>query len=196
MSKELFMGLDLGQAKDYTALAIVERSGEDSPSYIYSVPFLHRYELGTKYPAIVDDVVKMTKTPQLARTNLTLAIDQTGVGAPVVDMFTRSELRTDIKPVHITGGSQETCERGVYYVPKRVLVSLVQVALQNGRLKISSHLKYASTLTGELQNFQVKITENAHDTYGAWREGTHDDLVLALALALWAAQRQGVGVYI
>ena len=28
--------------------------------------------------------------------------------------------------------------------------------------------------------------ETAHDSYGAWREGQHDDLVLALALALWA----------
>ncbi len=34
--------------------------------------------------------------------------------------------------------------------------------------------------------------EQAHDSYGAWREGTHDDLVLAVALALWAGERQEV----
>ncbi|MEJ7861626.1 MAG: hypothetical protein WKF90_08310 [Pyrinomonadaceae bacterium] len=33
----------------------------------------------------------------------------------------------------------------------------------------------------------MKINDSAHDTYGAWREGTHDDLVLAAALALWCA---------
>ena len=32
----------------------------------------------------------------------------------------------------------------------------------------------------ELLNFEVKITAAANDTCSAWREGTHDDLVLAL----------------
>ena len=25
----------------------------------------------------------------------------------------------------------------------------------------------------------------AHDSYGAWREGAHDDMVLAVAIAVW-----------
>ena len=37
--------------------------------------------------------------------------------------------------------------------------------------------------------FQVTITNAANDTYGAWREGTHDDLVLSVALAAWYAER-------
>jgi hypothetical protein len=40
-------------------------------------------------------------------------------------------------------------------------------------------------LTGELETFQVKITAAANDVYGTWREGTHDDMVLATALAAW-----------
>jgi hypothetical protein len=52
-------------------------------------------------------------------------------------------------------------------------------------------LPEAVTLTRELESFQVKITESAHDTYGAWREGAHDDLVLAVALALWACVHYG-----
>jgi hypothetical protein len=32
--------------------------------------------------------------------------------------------------------------------------------------------------------------DTGHDSYGAWREGTHDDLVLALACALWCGERQ------
>jgi hypothetical protein len=36
----------------------------------------------------------------------------------------------------------------------------------------------------------------AHDSYEAWREGDHDDLVLATALACWrAAKRRGAVVY-
>jgi hypothetical protein len=53
-------------------------------------------------------------------------------------------------------------------------------------------------LTSELKNFRVKISATGHDTYGAsadslsWREAPHDDLVLALACALWLDSRPGV----
>jgi hypothetical protein len=81
-------------------------------------------------------------------------------------------------------------DNGISYVPKRDLVSVVQVALQTERLKIASALPEAEALVRELQNFQVKISlDTAHDSYGAWRDGTHDDLVLAVALAVWCGTR-------
>jgi hypothetical protein len=47
-------------------------------------------------------------------------------------------------------------------------------------------LPEASTLRKELQNFRVKIDpRTAHDSYEHWREGDHDDLVLATAMACW-----------
>jgi hypothetical protein len=36
---------------------------------------------------------------------------------------------------------------------------------------------------------RVKITASGNEQYGAWREGEHDDLVLAVALACWGARR-------
>jgi hypothetical protein len=63
------------------------------------------------------------------------------------------------------------------------------VLLQTGRLKIASALPEAEVLVKELLAFQVKITSTAHDAYGAWREGVHDDLVLALALATWYGEQ-------
>jgi len=68
---------------------------------------------------------------------------------------------------------------------------VVQVALQTDKLKIAEALPEAGTLVRELQDFQVKITEAANDTYGAWREGAHDDLVLAVALALYVGKKRG-----
>ncbi len=38
-------------------------------------------------------------------------------------------------------------------------------------------LPEAALLVQELLNFQVKITAAGNDTYRAWREGQHDDLV-------------------
>lgn len=60
-------------------------------------------------------------------------------------------------------------------MPKRNLVSSVQVALQSGRLKIAEDLALAETLRKELLNFRVKVNvSTAHDSYEAWREGDHE----------------------
>ncbi len=184
------VGLDLGQAKDYTALVILERHGEEANS-VYHARHLQRFALGTPYPAIVASVASMfTQTP-LANEKPRLAVDETGVGAPVVDLFRQAQLNATLHPIHITGGSTINYDRGVEYVPKRNLVSLVQVALQTDKLKIASALPEAENLSRELQGFQVKITEAANDTYGAWRDGAHDDLVLAIALALYVGNKRG-----
>ena len=45
----------------------------------------------------------------------------------------------------------------------------------------------------------LPVTASGREQYGAWREGTHDDLVFAVALAYWAARktypRDGTGYW-
>jgi hypothetical protein len=93
--------------------------------------------------------------------------------------------------VTITGGDTQTqADAASWRVPKRDLVGALQVLLQQGRLKIASQLEHAETLRRELMNFRVKVNvTTGHDSYEAWREGDHDDLVLAAALAAWRATR-------
>jgi len=45
-----------------------------------------------------------------------------------------------------------------FHVPKKELVSTIQVLLQARRVQIASGLPYAETLARERQNFKVKIT--------------------------------------
>jgi hypothetical protein len=196
IEKSLFIGLDLGQSQDFSALAIVEcvRAITDGRDEITALNCIHlqRWQLRTSYPSIVGDVVRMINglDPALSPDgNPTLAIDATGVGAPVVDLFRREKINAELKPIQIVGGANVSSEFGMTRVPKRDLVSVVQVALQNRTLKIAAALELAEVLSRELQNFSVRITDSANDVYGAWREGTHDDLVLAVALALWTASR-------
>ncbi len=196
--KSLFIGLDLGQAKDFTALGIIECvrsvntfSGKDEITQLNCV-HLQRWQLRTSYPAIVADVVRMInslKPVQSPDYKPVLAIDATGVGAPVVDLFKQENINAELRPIQIVGGANISEEFGMTRVPKRDLVSVVQVGLQNKTLKIANELAEAGTLARELQNFTVKITDSANDVYGAWREGNHDDLVLAVALALWTANK-------
>lgn len=60
--------------------------------------------------------------------------------------------------------------------------------MQGRRLTVAKSLPFAEALVEELQNFQVKVTEAAHETFGALGDGYHDDLVLAIMLAAWAAE--------
>ena len=206
--KSLFFGLDLGQAKDFSALAIIEcvriatttKKADEKPDCTNTKDevtqlnciHLHRWQLRTSYPAIVADVVEMINgldPERIAGGKPFLAIDATGVGAPVVDLFKRERINAELAPIQIVGGANVSSEFGMTRVPKRDLVSVIQVGLQNRTLKIAESLDLAETLSRELQNFTVKITDSANDVYGAWREGTHDDLVLAVSLAVWKANQ-------
>ena len=55
-------------------------------------------------------------------------------------------------------------------------------------MKIASGLPNAAVLARELQDFRVRFTETGNATFNA-REGAHDDLVLALALAVFGLSR-------
>lgn len=206
------VGLDLGQIQDYTAVAVIEQQvyipplggwvsetaltgqllelwdkspqtrdlWEDAaptPPPVYC-RHLARWPLGTSYPTIVRDVIALVQTPPLKGCSI-LVPDATGVGQPVIDMLLHYA-GVSMLPVTITGGATATGT----HVPKRDLISATQVLLQSGRLKIARSLPDAAILEAELANYRVKVTENLHETFNA-REGEHDDLVLALALACW-----------
>src|SRR5437868_9617769 len=93
--------------------------------------------------------------------------------------------------VLITGGTAETREGPTCSVPKLTLVSRLQALLHEGRLKILKELAEAETLVRELQDFRIEFTAAGHLTFNA-RSGKHDDLVLALAIAVWRAYGGGI----
>jgi hypothetical protein len=80
--------------------------------------------------------------------------------------------------------------RPVPAVQESALRISVQAALQVRRLRIAPALREVRTLTKELQTFRVKVNlATANESFEAWRERDHDDLVLAVALAVWLAER-------
>jgi len=193
-----FVGVDLGQSHDFTAIAAVERaemSGEWDP-VMFAFPkvvklrlrYLERPELGTPYPEIVERVAQVTRSGALAG-RCQLMVDATGVGRPVVDMLRRAHIGCNLMPVLITGGQLETLAQGYYHVPKRDLIVGLQTTLQRGGLEIAAAMPLGPALIQELADMRVKITSPGKEQFGAWREGQHDDLVLAVALACWGAHK-------
>jgi hypothetical protein len=200
METSFFLGLDLGQAHDFTALAIIEKvRAKDGSTTHFHLRRLERYPLRTPYPTIADRVVKVMGSEALSRyytdemlrpvrTRPELAIDQTGVGAPVGDLLKQRGL--SFKRVVITGGDGQHRDGGTYRVPKRDLVTALEVALQNGHLKVAEGLDLWPALREEMKTFKRKINlQTAHTSFEHWRETDHDDLVLAVCLACWGAAR-------
>jgi hypothetical protein len=183
------VGVDLGQTADYTAITILEERERGS----YDVRYLERLR-NTPYPSIVrrlDHLVK--RLPEKP----SMAVDATGVGRPVIDMIRDARLQAHVYAITLTGGDAVTQDGMERHVPKRDVASTIAVLLQTGRLRIARGLRESETLLRELINFRVKISLSGHDTYEAWREQEHDDLVLAVGLAAWLFEkgRNGWTIY-
>ena len=94
----------------------------------------------------------------------------------------------------ITGGTEEVRNGArVWHVPKILLVSRLQASLHAGELKFAVGLGEEQAFKQELSEFRMRHTDTGRLTFGA-REGRHDDLVLALCVALWRAQERSGGL--
>ncbi len=177
------VGVDLGQSHDPTAIAVIRRIDDDPARPVFQVGHLERLPLNTPYPGVVQHVMNNLSRPPLAGKS-ELVIDFTGVGRPVFDMFDGR----GISPigVTITNGDAVTRDGMTWRVPKLSLISRLQALLHDGRLKIHKALADAPALVAELQEFRAEVTNSGYWRFGA-RSGKHDDLVLAVAIALWRA---------
>src|SRR5262245_966735 len=97
-----YLGLDLGQISDPSASIILEAHG-DGDERTYDCRHIEQYKLGTSYPSTVKSVQVLLGREPL-KDDCTLAIDHTGVGRPIFDMFTESGMQAT--GITITGGVQ------------------------------------------------------------------------------------------
>ena len=196
--KRFFAALDLGQVSDFSTLAVIERIqlvGDWDPvafawkkRTLLRLRYLERIPLGTPYPDVVcrvNDVMRQVS----AEGGCELTVDGTGVGRPVVDLLRRSGLPCKLNAAIITGGIAESNSNGYHHIPKKDLISGLQVAIQMGTLQIAGGMKFGPAFVAEMAEMRVKITSSGNEQYGAWREGSHDDLVFAVALACWATRK-------
>jgi hypothetical protein len=180
-----YLGLDLGQRRDPSAIAVVER-GRDQRLL---VRHLERIPLGTSYPKVVSRVKEILALDELCG-RCSVAADATGVGAPVMDMLRDARLGSEIASVTITSGERESQSGQTWNVPKRDLMAGLQVLLERDQLRIAEMLRDAGPLMRELMNVRTRRKENGRERMGADGYGEHDDLVIALALGCWRAGKQ------
>jgi hypothetical protein len=187
-----YAGLDLGLPGQFSALAVVEKRCTPTKhgfeeNAAYAVRHLQRFPPGTPYSVVVEAVRAVFADPPIE--GGTLVVDQTAVGRAVFESVRDAKTGASICGLSVTAGHALAADDwGGWLVPKKDLVGVLQVLLQEKRLKVSQALEHARTLTEDLHQFQLKTVPIKPEAL-EWRERPHDDLVLAVGIAAWQAER-------
>lgn len=182
----MYLGVDLGQRQDYSALAVVEAPEVakmradlhwmppvDAGTGRFRVHFVERLPLGTPFRMVAE------RAAEVARAfGAQVVADATGVGAPVVETLRGLDVPAGVVAVTITSGGSARGGARDWWVPRADLLGCVSVLLESGRLKMSRRVRGADSLVHELMGMKK-------DGGGS----RHDDIALALALACWKGRR-------
>ncbi len=201
MGSIVSIGVDIGQKVDPTAIAVVEAKRRDE-EWAFLTRHLERLELGTPYRDVASRTSEIVAgvsrrmvadgpRGRLERGGITLYVDATGVGAPIVEMLKERIDRRScaIRAVYFTHGDKLTRREDGLSLGKAYLVSRLQALIQSGRIELP-RTDEAEELAEELLDYEIRIDEDGNDKYGAFKVGAHDDLVTALGLAVMQDPRE------
>ena len=187
-----WLGIDLAQAADFTALCCLHEEqlpimhenqcilGPRSLNIVYADRFK-----GVSYPAICDHMVKvMAAKPFAGRCKLT--IDGSGLGRPVSDILT--EQNVPHEAITMTSG-QNWSRKGRYVsVGKSLLVENLAVLFASGELTFATDLPLRAEIESDLASFTLTETAAGNQIITQSRQsGSHGDLAIGLACAAFSA---------
>lgn len=186
-----FVGVDIGQARDPSAMVVVEHLSSEKLGDEFHVRYCQRLPLNTPYGVVVSATKQLVDQLLEYSYKVYLGVDATSVGRPVVELMKN----VGLKPVKITvtGGSTSSFDpkTGFWHVSKVELVSGGQVVLGRGQLKIGDDIEHKQILLDELAAYSVKPNiATGNVAYEAHRERDHDDLTFSLLVCLWLAVRE------
>lgn len=190
---EYYVAIDLGQVTQVSGLALVETADKGQTCLVRQ---LRRYPAGVGYPEIARSVADLVSRPPVARTEAEsdyrtkphLIVGVTAVGLSVGDLFAGAPAA--VRPVMITAGDQVLEANGVARWPKRELIGLLQRRLQEKQLTVSKKLPDSGSLLEEMQGYTTRVRLGAEGDDWRREGGRLDDLVLAVALACFAAHNR------
>jgi hypothetical protein len=195
------VGADLGKSIDSTAISVLHhtitasenwrsdaaaRTWQQESVQRFDLVHLQRLPLGMNYVTQARAIGEILQREPLKSANADLVVDQSGVGAGVVDLMESNGLRP-IR-IQITAGTEVSRREGGngWNVAKSALISTLEAAMHSGELHVAGSLTEAETLREELRDFQRHVTASGANTWSA-RAGAHDDIVLATSYTVWWA---------
>ena len=173
----------------------------------YMVRHTQRWRLGTPYTAVIDDVAELMRRPDLDQS--LLVFDRSGVGGAVADLVAKA-WRDGRLACSGERGTYGTAPRGLTFTAgfaasggaegtilddtahKGDVIRRMTMLLTTGRLTLPPGLPGGEQLEKELRAYTIKQHKKTGNEYTeAKRESDHDDMVIALALSVWAKNFYG-----
>jgi len=170
------ISLDPAQLRDYSALAVIEYSSDNT----YRLIDLNRKQK-LPYTEIVAWAKKVYLNPKF-QPNPIFILDIGGVGRAIGDMLIAAGIK--FIGVQSTGGDVGRREGTTYYGPKTHIIGKFLGAWDAGRILMPSNSTFYNPFKKELRAFRGSMTSQNRAKFEA-EQGEHDDLVMAVAQAVY-----------
>jgi hypothetical protein len=196
------MGVDLGQRKNHSAIVLVEQRVEATGAVcpftyepvckrVLVIRHVEQVALGTRYSAVVEKIGRLSRRQELGAAKLTVAVDATGLGGVVAEMLRAEPPRGELMPVVFTSGELAHRKDGIDFVPKTELMMGLMRSFEVEGLCVARGVRHWGKLEEEL----LGMRRVAGPRQIEWvSEGKHDDLVMALAVALFGYRLRALPV--
>jgi len=159
---EFYMGIDFGKKVDHSAIAVVEQEGAQ-----LLVRHIKQFRLEEPYASVIGYAKTLCDR---YHSIYGVYADRTGVGEYIIEDMERSGI-PNLEGIVLTGPTKE-----------EILGHMKQV-MQNQNLR----MPYDPDLVAEINCEEFEMTKDGHIKFGH-PEGTHDDRLWAMALAVYAAR--------
>ena len=205
MKEHYYIGVDLGQVNEPTAIAVLEFSeslGPERNRVTWQFPVIKRWallqvermRLGKEFSDVARRVGQIARyfggphrpLPGSAwyyrgpAVTVTVIADATGLGSPVLEMIRKEPMRAEIVGVKITCGSGANKADKRWNVAKTELLGRLAAMVDNGELSAAEDLENKEQWLEEMESVNAETLQ-----------GNPDDMVIATALACWWARRKG-----
>lgn len=191
--RRYWVSADLGQANDFSAVAVIE--DEQLPTLqdgkcvlgprTLTVVHADRFR-GVSYVDVVDFLIRLRNAKPWGGKSK-LVIDGTSIGRVVSDMLTAEG--ADHMAIQMTAG-QEWRRSGKYInASKTLMIENTAVLFASGELKIAHDLPLKQEIEQDLASFTIETTAAGNSIIAQQRSsGGHGDLGIALVIGCFAAQ--------
>jgi hypothetical protein len=190
-----FMGVDFGKEQDPSAIVIVEfvmepRGTVDAATRapLFDCGLVVRHiespPLGTDFLDVGARALQLARHPRL-QGHCTIVADANGPGNPV-EYMERPPLTAPLIAVKTTSGQAMRKEGKYYHVSKSVLMDRLEYALRMKKVRIQQ-LPLTEPLLRELTLLEREERSSGNAVFHTPSARVHDDLAMALAMAVWWA---------
>lgn len=170
---EFYIGVDFGKHKDHSVVVVVQREGA-----VLKLVHLHEFPLGTSYASVIGYVKALCDRYGSVEA---VCVDQTGVGEYIVEEMKRGGI-SGVQGILLTLTRKEEI---LTFLKQRMINRQIAIPYEQTRLN--------ERFVAQLNVEKFEITKEGRIKF-SHPSGTHDDMLWAFALAVYATKREETGV--